>query len=40
MSVSILSEQLVKAGEDVKVFATTANGKEELPVNNRAADNS
>ena len=32
MSVSMLSEQLVKAGVDTRVFATTANGKEELPV--------
>ena len=32
MSVSILSEQLVKAGVEIHVFATTANGKEELPV--------
>jgi glycosyltransferase involved in cell wall biosynthesis len=33
MSVSMLSEQLVKAGVDTQVFATTANGKTELPVN-------
>jgi glycosyltransferase involved in cell wall biosynthesis len=33
MSVSMLSEQLVKAGIDARVFATTANGKDELPVN-------
>ncbi|MCR8561915.1 glycosyltransferase [Mucilaginibacter sp. BJC16-A38] len=32
MSVSMLSEQLTKAGIDTKVYATTANGKEELPV--------
>jgi glycosyltransferase involved in cell wall biosynthesis len=32
MSVSMLSEQLVKAGIDVSVFTTTANGKTELPV--------
>jgi len=32
MSVSMLSEQLVKAGISTKVFATTANGKTELPV--------
>jgi len=32
MSVSSLSEQLVKARHDVSVFTTTANGKEELPV--------
>lgn len=33
MSVSMLSEQMVKAGVDTRVFATTANGKVELPVN-------
>ncbi len=32
MSVSMLSEQLVKEGIDTRVYATTANGKEELPV--------
>lgn len=32
MSVSMLSEELVKAGVEIAVFATTANGKEELPV--------
>jgi len=32
MSVSKLSEELVKAGHDVTVLATTANGKEELAV--------
>jgi glycosyltransferase involved in cell wall biosynthesis len=32
MSVSMLTENLVKAGVDVEVYATTANGKEELPV--------
>ena len=32
MSVSMLSEQLVKAGVDTEVFATTANGINELPV--------
>ncbi len=32
MSVSMLSEQLVKAGVSTAVFATTANGKNELPV--------
>jgi len=32
MSVSMLAEQLVIAGESVDVFTTTANGKEELPV--------
>lgn len=32
MSVSMLSEQLVKAGFSTEVFATTANGKDELPV--------
>jgi len=32
MSVSMLSEQLVKAGVAVKVYTTTANGKTELPV--------
>jgi len=32
MSVSMLSEELVKAGVKVTVFATTANGREELPV--------
>ncbi len=32
MSVSKLSEELVKAGEDVIVLATTANGKAELDV--------
>jgi glycosyltransferase involved in cell wall biosynthesis len=32
MSVSMLSEQLVKAGFVTEVFATTANGKNELPV--------
>ena len=32
MSVSMLSEHLVKAGIDVGVFATTANGKTELSV--------
>jgi glycosyltransferase involved in cell wall biosynthesis len=33
MSVAKLSEQLVKAGNDVTVFTTTANGNNELPVN-------
>src|SRR3954466_11833550 len=32
MSVSMLSEQLVKAGIDCSVFTTTANGPTELPV--------
>ena len=32
MSVSMLSEQLVKAGQKVEVFTTTANGVAELPV--------
>lgn len=32
MSVSKLSEELVKAGQDVTVLTTTANGKEELDV--------
>jgi glycosyltransferase involved in cell wall biosynthesis len=32
MSVSMLAENLVKAGLDTEVYATTANGKEELPV--------
>lgn len=32
MSVSMLSEELVKAGVMVTVFTTTANGKAELPV--------
>lgn len=32
MSVSMLSEQLVKAGVTVSVFTTTANGENELPV--------
>jgi len=32
MSVSVLSEQLVKAGVAAEVFATTANGKNELTV--------
>ncbi|MDQ8004890.1 MAG: glycosyltransferase [Pedobacter sp.] len=32
MSVSKLSEELVKAGEDVMVLTTTANGKDELDV--------
>lgn len=32
MSVSALSEQLAKAGHDVWVFTTTANGMDELPV--------
>lgn len=32
MSVSMLSERLQKAGVSVEVFATTANGKTELPV--------
>lgn len=32
MSVSMLAEQLVKAGISVDVFSTTANGPEELPV--------
>lgn len=32
MSVSMLSEQLVKAGFETEVFATTANGRDELPV--------
>jgi glycosyltransferase involved in cell wall biosynthesis len=32
MSVSMLSENLVKAGIYIEVYATTANGKEELPV--------
>jgi glycosyltransferase involved in cell wall biosynthesis len=33
MSISMLSEQLVIAGEEVTVFTTTANGLTELPVN-------
>lgn len=32
MSVSMLSENLAKAGVDTAVYATTANGKQELPV--------
>jgi glycosyltransferase involved in cell wall biosynthesis len=32
MSMSMLSEQLVIAGEDVTIYATTANGLNELPV--------
>ena len=32
MSVAKLSEQLVRAGCQVSVFTTTANGKTELPV--------
>jgi len=32
MSVSMLAENLVKAGLDTEVYTTTANGKEELPV--------
>jgi hypothetical protein len=32
MSVAKLSEQLVKAGCEVAVFTTTANGSTELPV--------
>jgi len=32
MSVSMLSEQLAKAGINISVFTTTANGREELPV--------
>lgn len=32
MSVSMLSEQLLKAGVEVEVYTTTANGKTELPV--------
>jgi len=32
MSVSMLAEQLVAAGEDLSVFTTTANGLTELPV--------
>ena len=32
MSVSMLSEQLIRGGVTVKVFATTANGRSELPV--------
>jgi glycosyltransferase involved in cell wall biosynthesis len=32
MSVSMLSEQLIKAGCSTDVFTTTANGKSELPV--------
>jgi glycosyltransferase involved in cell wall biosynthesis len=32
MSVSMLAEQLIVAGEDVTVFSTTANGLTELPV--------
>lgn len=32
MSVSMLSEQLLKAGMNVSVFTTTANGGKELPV--------
>ena len=32
MSVSMLSEQLARAGVTVEVYATTANGKSELPV--------
>lgn len=33
MSVAMLSEQLTKAGIYIEAYATTANGKEELPVN-------
>lgn len=32
MSVSTLSEELVRAGHEIEVFTTTANGAEELPV--------
>lgn len=32
MSVSMLSESLVRSGVQAEVYATTANGKEELPV--------
>jgi len=32
MSVSMLSEELIKEGISVEVFSTTANGKAELPV--------
>jgi len=32
MSVSMLSEQLAKTGIYTEVYATTANGKDELPV--------
>lgn len=32
MSVSMLAEQLTRAGENVTVYATTANGKDELDV--------
>lgn len=32
MSVSMLAENMVRAGVDTEVYATTANGKEELPV--------
>ena len=32
MSVSMLSEQLIRAGVTVEVYATTANGQSELPV--------
>lgn len=37
MSVSSLSEQLIKARHEVVVFTTTANGKTELPVKANAA---
>ncbi len=37
MSVSALSEQLVKAGHEVCVYTTTANGTEELPVTANSA---
>lgn len=33
MSVSMLSEQLANSGVTIEVFATTANGQNELPVN-------
>ena len=39
MSVSKLSEQLVKIGSDVKVFTTTANGAAELPVGGNTPQN-
>jgi len=38
MSVSMLSEQLVKAGESVNVFTTTANGNAELPAKTETVD--
>lgn len=39
MSVSRLSEQLVKYGHQVTVFTTTANGTEELPVTRNTSQN-